>query len=376
MNSNFDNIIERRETNSLKWDKYAGTNIIPMWVADMDFQSPPAVMELLHKRIDHGIFGYSTVSKELQDVIVKRLYDKYSWQVDPEAIVYLPGLVPALHLSCQIAAEPDDEIIIFTPVYPPFFSASMPTQKLKTIPLQRLDNKYTFDLERFKNEITPKTKLLILCNPHNPVGRAFEPDELKAITDVCLENNITICSDEIHCDLILDDKPHIPTATISPEAAANSITLMSPAKTFNLPGLNCSFAIIPDENLRSKLIKQRCGMVPYVNVLGYTACLAAYRDSGQWHDELIEYLKSNRDILEDFIKRTPQLSMDHIEATYLAWIDVSKLKTENPVALFEKAGVGLSDGKDFGRSDHLRLNFGCTKQTLTKALERIEIAIA
>jgi cystathionine beta-lyase len=375
MNYDFDNIIDRRNTASLKWDKYSGSDIIPMWIADMDFQSPPAVLEQLHERIDHGVFGYTLVPQELQDVIVKRMQDKYDWQIDPSWIILLPNLVSALHLSCQAAAKPGDEILTFTPVYPPFFTAPMPSQKLINIPLRRDCDKNTFDLEAFKNAITPKSKLLLLCNPHNPVGRSFDCDELKAITEICLEHNITICSDEIHCDLILDNKIHIPTATISPKVAASSITLMSPAKTFNLPGLNCGLAIIPDEELRKKFIKQRSGTVPYVNALGYTACLAAYRDSEQWHDELLEYLKSNRDIIEDFIAETPQLSMDHIEATYLAWIDVSKLNLPEPAAFFEKAGVGLSDGKDFGCGDHLRLNFGCPKKTLLNALERIKTAI-
>jgi cystathionine beta-lyase len=251
----------------------------------------------------------------------------------------------------------------------------MQTQKLVSIPLDRKNGRSTFDLEAFKNAITPKTKLLLLCNPHNPTGRVYDRGELDAITDICLENDIKICSDEIHCDLILDDKPHIPTATLSAEAETNTITLMSAAKTFNLAGLNCGMAIIPGEQLRKRFIKKRTGTVPYVNALGYTACLAAYRDGGDWHGELIEYLKSNRDIIEDFIAETPQLSMDHIEATYLAWIDVSKLNLPNPAEFFEKARVGLSDGNDFGSGKHLRLNFGCPKQTLKTALERIKTAI-
>ncbi|MBW8017991.1 MAG: putative C-S lyase [Planctomycetes bacterium] len=375
MEYDFDQIIERRGTCSLKWDRYAGADIIAMWVADMDFRSPPGVMEQLTDRIDHGVFGYTTAPKELNDVIVKRLQDKYGWQIEGDWIIWLGDLISALHLSCRVAAGDGDEIIIFSPVYPPFFTSPAKTQKLTSIPLRRQNDRCTFDLESFKNAITPKTKLLLLCNPHNPVGRVYDRDELDAVTDICMENNITICSDEMHCDLILDNKKHIPTATLSPQAAANSITLYSPGKTFNLAGLNCSMAIIPDDKLRNNFKKQRSGNVPWVNILGYAATLAAYRDSGQWNKELIEYLRRNRDIVEDFIAGTRQLSMDRIEATYLAWIDVSKLNLADPQAFFEKAGVGLSDGKDFGSGDHMRLNFGCPKQTLIKALERMKTAI-
>ncbi|MCF7954617.1 MAG: PatB family C-S lyase [Phycisphaerae bacterium] len=375
MNNCFDKIIDRRGTCSLKWDKYAGTDIIPLWVADMDFQSPPAVMDQLHNRIDHGVFGYAVAPQELIDVIVKRISDKYGWQIEPDWIIWLPGLVSALHLSCHAAGGDGDEIITFSPVYPPFFTAPAKTQKLVSIPLTRQNDRYTFDLEAFKNAITPKTKLLLLCNPHNPVGRVYDRDELDAITKICLENGIKICSDEIHSKLILDDKKHIPTATLSAAAAANTITLLSAAKTFNLPGLSCGLAIIPNDKLREKFISKRSGIVPWVNALGYVATLAAYRDSADWHKELIEYLRNNRDMVEAFIAETPELSMDHIEATYLAWIDVSKLNLPNPPEFFEKAGVGMCAGIDFGRTDHMRLNFGCPKQTLKTALERMKTAI-
>jgi len=375
MKYDFDKILERRGTSSLKWDKYAGTDIIPMWIADMDFQSPPAVMDQLTERIAHGVFGYTMVSQQLQDVIIKRMSDKYGWQIESDWIIWLPDLVSALHLSCRAAGDDGDEIVTFSPVYPPFFIASMQTQKLVSIPLLRQNGRYTFDLDALKNAITPKTRLLLLCNPHNPVGRVYDRDELEAITEICLENNIKICSDEIHSDLILDDKKHIPTATLSAEAAANTITLFSAAKTFNLPGMSCSLAIIPDDELRKRFISKRTGMVPWVNALGYVASLAAFRDSAHWHKELIEYLRSNRDMIEEFIAETPQLSMDHIEATYLAWLDVSKLNLDDPPAFFEKAGVGMSNGKDFGRGDHMRLNFGCPKATLAEALKRIKTAI-
>ena len=375
MDNQFDIIIDRRDTSSLKWDKYKGTDIIPMWVADMDFKSPEAVIDQLTARVEHAVFGYTKPPEELKQTVVKRLHDRFGWEVDTEWMIWLPGLVCALHLACRAAGEPGDEIITFTPVYPPFFTAPSPDQKLIEIPLEIQDNRYTFDLEKLKQSITPRSKLLMLCNPHNPVGRAYSREELKAVTEICLENNIKICSDEIHCELILDDKKHIPAASISEEVSDSSITLMSPSKTFNLAGLNCSFAIIPNPSLRQKFARQRYGIVPHVNALGYTAALAAYRDSDQWHKQLLEYLKTNRDIVEDFIAQTPVLSMTHVETTYLAWIDVSRLNLSNPVEFFENAGVGLSDGKKFGGETYLRLNFGCPKELLTEALKRIDQAI-
>ena len=217
--------------------------------------------------------------------------------------------------------------------------------------------------------------MLLLCHPHNPVGRAFNPEEIRPIADLCVKNNIVICSDEVHCDLILDDVQHVPTATLSPEIERQTITLLSPSKTFNLPGLDCAYAIIPNDILRRNLTHVRRGIVPYVNLFGYHAAEVAYRDCEAWRLELIQYLRANRDLVEKTIGVIPHLSMQHVEATYLAWIDARELNTPNPHRFFEEAGVGLSNGKDFDADGFVRLNFGCPQSTLKEGIRRIKDAV-
>ncbi len=377
MKFDFDRVLDRRSTNSLKWDKYRGRNVLPLWVADMDFQAPPAVLKALHKRVDHGIFGYTLPGDELLEVVVTRLREKYRWEIQPSWIVWLPGLVPALNVACRAFGNDGDEVLTFVPVYPPFLSApGLSRKQLKTIPLRRDKNLFTFDVERLESEISPRSKLLLLCSPHNPVGRRFSRRELRSVVEVCARHNMIICSDEIHCDLILDGGDHVPTATLSDETAANTVTLMSASKTFNLPGLNCAFAVVPDERLRRSFLNNRKEVIPNTNAMGYEACLAAFRDCEDWRIELIDYLRGNRDIVYRFInEEIPGLSMGNVEATYLAWIDASNLDVPDPARLFEQAGVGLSDGKHFQGEGYVRLNFGCPRRTLYEALDRMKRAM-
>ncbi len=377
MKFDFDKILNRQNTGSLKWDKYKGKDVIPMWVADMDFQAPPAVVEALHNRIEHGIFGYAAPSDELVETVVERMATKYQWAIKPHWIVWLPGLVPALNVVCRAFAGSEGEILTFTPIYSPFLSAPRLAEKtLKTIPLRCEANLLTFDIERLQSEISVRSKVLLLCNPHNPVGRRYNRLELESIAETCLRHNIIICSDEIHCDLILDGGEHFPIATLSSEISQKTITLMSPSKTFNLPGLNCAFAIIENDQLRKQFVRGRKGIVPGVNALGYTACLAAYRDGEQWRKELIEYLRGNRDIIYKFINdEIPRLSMRNVQATYLAWIDCRKLEIRNPAGFFLQEGIGLSNGRDFGGEGFVRLNFGCPRKLLLQVLDRMKQAV-
>ena len=378
MNSDFDRVFDRQNTNSEKWDKYKGRDVLPLWVADMDFQAPPPVLEALHRRVDHGIFGYTVPGDELTAVVIARLQAKYQWQVEPSWIVWLPGLVPALNVSCRAFGDDGDEVLTFTPVYPPFLSApKLSRKRLMAIPLRREKDFFTFDLERFESEISARSTLLLLCNPHNPVGRRYSRREIEAVAQMAVKHKLIICSDEIHCDLVLDGGEHVPAATLSKEISDNTVTLMSASKTFNLPGLNCAFAIIPNEHLRRNFIKNRKGIIPNTNALGYVACLAAYRDCEDWRAALIDYLRGNRDIVREFInERIPRLSMDNVEATYLAWIDARELGVPDPALFFERAGVGLSDGRDFGGAGYIRLNFGCPRETLLEALDRMKRAVA
>ncbi len=382
MNYNFDELIDRRPTDSYKWAKYRGKDIIPMWIADMDFRCCSEILDALHKRVNHGVFGYALPQDRLYKIIANMLLQKYGWQIDTSWIVWLPGLVPGLNVACRAFSQPSDEIVTFTPVYPPFLEApDQAGRRLLSIPLKRDDLSYTFDLELFEQKISPQTRLLILCNPHNPVGKMYSKKELNRLAEICLKHNIIICSDEIHCDIILNpDKQHIPIATISPETAQNTITLMSAGKTYNIPGLNCGFAIIPNDNMRQKFNQTREGIVPYGNALGYAACEAAYDKGEPWRKALMKYLSNNRDTVYDYVNnQIPYLSALPMDATFLAWIDarelITRLNIKDPVVFFEKAGVGLSDGRFFRGDGYVRLNFGCPRQLLIKALERMKKAV-
>ena len=369
----FDRPVDRRGTNSLKWDLYKGKEIIPLWVADMDFRVSTAIISSLQAHVDHGVFGYTLVPEELIDVVVRRLETQYKWKIERDWIVWLPGLVTGINVACRAVGDNGDKVLTTVPIYPPFLTApGNSSRELRTVPLMESEGGWEFDFDLLERAITPRTRTLLLCSPHNPTGRVFTRDELSTLADICERNDLVICSDEIHCELVLDkDREHIPTATLSPEVGQRTITLMAPSKTFNIPGLGCSFAVISDKPLRRQFWRAMKGIVPHINALGYTAALAAYRDSRDWHLAMLDYLRVNRDSVERFIEAMPGLSMHHVEATYLAWIDTRETGMKNPVKIFEKAGVGLSDGKPFGAEGFVRLNFGCPRPVLEEALQRM-----
>jgi len=373
----FDTPVERRGTSSEKWDKYAGRDVLPLWVADMDFRSPAAVIAALQHRVAHGIFGYTNPPCELVEVVCSMLRGSYHWAVEPDWLVWLPGLVSGLNVACRAAGQAGDEVMTAVPVYPPFLSApGYANRELKTIPMIGNGNRWAMDFDRLRNTLNPRTSLFLLCNPHNPAGRAFDADELTTLAGRFEGKDRIICSDEIHCGLILDpDKRHIPLAALDPEIAERTITLMAPSKTFNIPGLGCSFAVISNRPLRKRFRQAMAGIVPQVNALGFTAALAAYRDSHEWHAALLAYLRGNSLLVEEAISRLPGLSMHSVEATYLAWIDTRPTGLKDPAAFFEDAGVGLSDGKYFGEPGFVRLNFGCPRVILKEALQRMSQAM-
>lgn len=367
--SPFDAPIDRRNSDSIKWGKYAGRDILPLWVADMDFAAPPAVLDAVHRRIEHGVFGYGGPWPSLTESVLAHLADEYDWRIEPEWLVWLPGLVSGLNVACRAI---DGEVLTATPIYPPFLSAPhFSGRKLNRFALGCTDNRWRWDMAALQQATSAATKLFLLCHPHNPVGRCWTREELLALADHAAANDLVICSDEIHCGLILDaDKRHIPFASLSPEIAQRTITLMAPSKTFNIPGLGCAFAVIANPALRRRFEQAMHGIVPHVNVLGLAACEAAFRDSGDWHRELLAYLAGNRDRLSAVIAGLPGVRMAPVEATYLAWLDVRDLKLDKPAAHFEAHGIGLSDGADFGAPGWLRLNFGCPTATLDEALRR------
>jgi cystathionine beta-lyase len=382
MSFNFDNPPDRRGTDSQKWQKYAGRDILPMWVADMDFESPPALIEAVRRRVDHGLFGYARPVKSTVDSVVAAMESRYGWKVDPAWLVWLPGLVVGLNVTAQAFAEPGDEVLSLSPVYPPFMTAPKNSARVSvTVPFVLNNHTWTIDWTALERAVTPRTKLFFLCNPHNPLARVWRRDELVRLAEFCLRHNLILCSDEIHCDLILDPAlPHVPTSLLGAEIAARTVTLMAPSKTYNVPGLGTSLAIIPDATLRARFVRATAGIVAEVNNLGYVACEAAYRDCEPWRQALLTYLRGNRDFILDFVARElPGVKIEApIEATYLAWFNVEALNLSDPIAHFEQHGVGLSDGAYFGASKgkHVRLNFGCSRTTLTEALRRMKAALA
>ncbi|QWV93405.1 PatB family C-S lyase [Geomonas oryzisoli] len=372
----FDEIIDRRGTASEKWDKYRGRDIIPLWVADMDFRSPPAIIQALHERVEHGVFGYTAPPESLVQAVMDSLEAEFDWQVRREWITWLPGLVTGLNVSCRAVGEAGDDVVTFTPVYPPFMSAPpLSGRNVINVPLRCDGNVWGLDLEALEAAVTPRTRQLLLCSPHNPVGRVWTRDELAALDDFAVRHDLVICSDEIHAGLVLEPGVrHIPIATLSPETSRRTITLMAPSKTYNVPGLGCSFAVISDDTLRRAFRKAMGRIVPHVNLLGYTAAEAAYRDGEEWRRELLEYLRGNRDLVEKEVTGMG-LTVARVEATYLSWIDLRETGIEDPVRFFEEAGVGLSGGSDFGLPGYVRLNFGCRRELLQEALGRMRLAL-
>ena len=373
----FDTLIDRGATGSEKWNKYKGRDIIPLWVADMDFRSPPPLIEALHGRVEHGVFGYTYPEQGLIDVVLAALVRDYGWKIDPEWLVWLPGLVCGLNVLCRAIGEPGDDVLTVIPVYPPFMSAPALTDRTVTkVPLLLREGRWVPDFAALERAITPRTRLLLLCNPHNPVGRVWNREELLKFHEIAERHDLVIGSDDIHSELILDKElRHIPIASLSPEISARTITLLAPSKTYNIPGLGCSFAVISNPALRDRFKKAMGRLVPHLNLFAYTAAESVYRDGEPWRAALLEYLRGNRDLVAEAVARMPGMETYHVEATYLAWIDTRGAGIENPGRFFEEAGVGLSDGGDFDATGFVRLNFGCSRILLKEALARMEAAL-
>jgi len=366
---------DRRGGDSIKWNRYAGRDVLPLWVADMDFPSPPTVVEALRRRVEHGVFGYAAPWPSLLEAVREHLRAEYRWEVEPSWLVWLPGLVTGLNVACRAV---EGVVLTAVPVYPPFLTAPA---RLLTVPLRRGRLRWEWDFEALEAALSPEVRLLLLCHPHNPVGRAWEEPELRALSDLAARHDLVVCSDEIHAGLVLEPgRRHLPFATLSEDAARRTITLFAPSKTFNLPGLGCAFAVIPDPRLRTPFQRAMQGIVPHVNVLGLVACEAALRDGALWHGALLDHLRGNRQRVQAAVAAIPGLRTTPVEATYLAWIDARGTGLEAPQVFLEAAGVGLSDGADFGPGDayrgFLRLNFGCTRATLDEALDRMRRALA
>ncbi len=379
MHYDFDRVGERRGTDSVKWERY-GEEVIPMWVADMDFPSAEPVVKALRERVEHAFFGYTHPRPELCEAVRERLNVLYSWKIQPDELFFLPGIVTGLNLFLQAFTEASEGVLVQPPVYPHFVHDPVHHGRaLVDPPLVRQGDTYEIDFDLLRHSIRETTRVFILCNPHNPVGRVYTRKELESIAEICLERRLVICSDEIHCDLVYPGFLHTPIATLGPEVAKQTITLMAPSKTYNLAGLSCGFAVISDPILQERWRRAARGRIPSMNVFGQTAALAGYRGAQEWLNQVLAYLRGNRDFLTEYVAdRLPGIGMTRMEGTYLAWLDCRETGLEKPFHFFLKeAKVALVEGREFGRGGEgfVRLNFACPRKTLEEALERMSAAL-
>jgi cystathionine beta-lyase len=384
MSFNFDHCPDRSQSDSAKWS-YFGHDVLPMWVADMDFVSPQPIIDALQKRVAHGVFGYGSDSPALRAVLVERMQRLYGWEIQPADIVFLPGLVSGLNVVNRAVGEPGSGVVVHTPVYGPFLSAPVNQgRRLQVAPLactrqgQRLH--YTVDFDRFEAVIDPSSRLFILCNPHNPVGRAFTLAELGQMAEVCERHDLVICSDEIHNDLLMNGTRHIPIASLSPNIAQRTVTLIAPSKTFNIPGLGASIAIVQNPTLRKQLEAAATGIVPHLNILGMVAAQAAYTQCDDWLLALNAYLTANRDFAIGYLEEhLPTAAVTEPEATYLLWLDCRSLEISGSPSDFflKQAKLAVNEGAWFGEGGEgfIRLNYGCPRSTLQQGLEQLVQAV-
>ena len=377
----FQRVIDRRQTDSIKW-QYYDEDVLPLWVADMDFASPPEVVSALHKRVDHGIFGYPTEPQELRDVVCEWIAREYGWRVSVEALVFLPNVVVGFNLAARALTEPGDGLLIQTPIYFPILRVPGHAglqENLATV-TQGMDGRYEIDFRAFEAAITDRTRLFMLCNPHNPVGRVYTREELERMAEICLRHDVAVCSDEIHADFVFDGRRHVPVASLSPEIADRSVTLLSPNKTFNIAGIGCAIAVVPNSELRARLNGAKRGLVPHVGILAYAATLAAYRHGESWLRDMVAYLEANRDAAQTFAAEELRgISFTPMEGTYLAWLDCRESAISGNAQEFflREARVAVNDGAIFGPGGEgfVRLNFGCPRSTLSEGLGRMKAAL-
>jgi cystathionine beta-lyase len=394
----FDFYHERRNTDSVKWNVY-DRDIVPLWIAEADFAPPPAVTAALADRVNHGLFGYTAAIRhashpganwelpEIGDIIRARLKRLYDWDIAPDELVYLPGVVQGFNLACRIAGEPGDKVVMHAPCYGPIAKGPTNQQRIgvfANLRYQVTDDgyvSYVHDDVAFRAAIDGNTRLFLLCNPHNPTGRAFSRAELIEMAQACVDNDMLICADEIHAEILLGDTVHTPIATLSPEVAARTITLVSPSKTFNIPGLGFCVAVIQNQALREQYIAAMQGLVTSPQIFGYTGAKAAYLYGDEWLRDVRAYYLANQQLVNDVLRRhAPQLKVNKAEATYLSWIDCRYADLPVPPRefFFERAQVALGDGAAFGPAGEgfVRLTFATQRDVLEKALHAMIRALA
>lgn len=385
-NYDFHKSIDRLNTSSVKWELnhvvFGAADILPMWVADMDFMPPAAVTEALKNRIEHGIYGYTYVPESANEAVQAWVKKRHDWDIDPSWILYSPGVVPSIGFAIHALTNPGDKVLLQSPVYQPFFNMIEKNDRVVVnSPLQLRENRYRIDFADFEEKLKDGVKLFLLCNPHNPSGRVWTEEELRKIADLCIKYNCKILADEIHSDLIFEPHHHVPIASLDESYREHIMTCIAPSKTFNLAGLQASAVIIPDSEMRKKFqaTQGRLGFSG-LNTFGIIGLEAAYRHGEAWLDELLAYLKENIEITRGFIeKELPDLTLMEPDGTYLLWIDCSKLKLSDEELrerLIKKGKLGLEPGPKYGPGGEgfVRMNIACPRETLLDGLERLKTA--
>ena len=381
MKTNFDQIEDRRNSDSIKWNKYT-EDILPLWVADSDYRAPTRVIQAIQDRLSQGVFGYSEIQEETKSAIQSWVLKRHAWQVNLDDILIVPGVVQAFNITALAFTNPGDSVLVQTPAYRPFLELAENASLVQSTHELSVDGSgnYSINQTDLLSAIDPRTRILMFCNPHNPTGRVFQKNELLQIAEICLAKKIIICSDEIHSDLIFRGHKHIPIASLSEEISASTITLLSPSKTFNLAGLKTSAVIITNPVLREVYLKRSRGLVGSPNLLGQVALNAAYLYGSDWLEELLVYLETNRDILVNFVRdNMPGVNISTPEGTFLGWLDCRDTDLEDPTKHFLVHGkVALSSGDWFGTpyQQYARINFACPREILFKALDRIRISLS
>lgn len=375
---NFDEPIDRRHHHSYKWTRYDDGDVIPLWVADMDFRPPAAVSDALQQQLQHGVFGYTNDPiAELNAATIDYVKALHGWSINAEWLVWLPSMVTGFNLACRIAGERGDGIACALPVYPPMRSAALHAERTAvTIPMRLRRERWILDFDALSANLSAQTRMLLFCNPHNPGGTVYTREELDTLHHIAQRHDLLICSDEIHGDLVLDPQAkHLPFGSLNDDAAQRSVTLMAASKTYNIAGLCCGFAIIPNTRLRQRYKQAMRGLITHVNVFGQIATHAAFRHGAAWRQALLDYLRGNLALIIEQLGNLPGVKLYRPEASFLVWMDVSALNLNDPAAYFLQQGVAFSPGADFGDPHCLRFNFGCTRGTLRTALHRIRQAI-
>lgn len=387
MKYDFDKIIDRHNTGAVKIEKckdlFGTEDVLPLWVADMDFATPDFILDAIKNRLEHPILGYSVACEDYFQSVLKWINNLHGCKIEREWLGFLPGIVPGLAFAVNAFSQPNDEVIVQPPVYPPFINVpNKNNRKVVFNPLKEVNGQFEMDLEDLERKITGRTRLLLLCNPQNPGGRVWDPETLKKLAAICYKHGILVISDEIHSDMALNDNKHIPFGTVSEQAQQNSITYMAPSKTFNMAGLISSSYIIPNPEIRKKFQDfLENSELANGNIFAYIACKAAYENGAEWRKQMLKYVEGNLKYVVDFLaKNVPQIKPMIPQASFLVWLDCSEMSmTTNQLQDFmvKKARLGLNKGTSYGPGgeNHLRLNIGCPRSVLVQAMEQLKKAI-